>query len=351
MIVNFPHSISITTLFLIIFCISGLFSSPLDYAKPTLSEFGFFKEPLKIQHPTKGVIPFSVASPLFSNYAEKLRFIKIPNGEKLTHNADGSFNYPEGSVLIKTFYYPDNFNEPEKERRIIETRLLIKTESDWVALPYVWNEAQTDAYLEVAGDRLPVNWIDKNNDYVEIEYSVPNMNQCKGCHVHFNEFKPLGPQLKNLNFIYNYAEAPSNQINKWVELGILESSESFSNLPQSIDYANPDTGSLDERARSWLDVNCANCHQLGGPAQTSGLFLGFDQMNSKALGIMKPPIAAGRGSGIHKYTIVPGYPEESIMVYRINSTDPGIMMPELGRKLIHKEGLALIRQWIKEMNP
>jgi len=349
--VNFPHSISITTLFLIIFCISGLFSSPLDYAKPTLSEFGFFKEPLKIQHPTKGVIPFSVASPLFSNYAEKLRFIKIPNGEKLTHNADGSFNYPEGSVLIKTFYYPDNFNEPEKERRIIETRLLIKTESDWVALPYVWNEAQTDAYLEVAGDRLPVNWIDKNNDYVEIEYSVPNMNQCKGCHVHFNEFKPLGPQLKNLNFIYNYAEAPSNQINKWVELGILESSESFSNLPQSIDYANPDTGSLDERARSWLDVNCANCHQLGGPAQTSGLFLGFDQMNSKALGIMKPPIAAGRGSGIHKYTIVPGYPEESIMVYRINSTDPGIMMPELGRKLIHKEGLALIRQWIKEMNP
>ena len=351
MIVNFPHSISITTLFLIIFCISGLFSSPLDYAKPTLSEFGFFKEPLKIQHPTKGVIPFSVASPLFSNYAEKLRFIKIPNGEKLTHNADGSFNYPEGSVLIKTFYYPDNFNEPEKERRIIETRLLIKTESDWVALPYVWNEAQTDAYLEVAGDRLLVNWIDKNNDYVEIEYSVPNMNQCKGCHVHFNEFKPLGPQLKNLNFIYNYAEAPSNQINKWVELGILESSESFSNLPQSIDYANPDTGSLDERARSWLDVNCANCHQLGGPAQTSGLFLGFDQMNSKALGIMKPPIAAGRGSGIHKYTIVPGYPEESIMVYRINSTDPGIMMPELGRKLIHKEGLALIRQWIKEMNP
>ena len=351
MIVNFPHSISITTLFLIIFCISGLFSSPLDYAKPTLSEFGFFKEPLKIQHPTKGVIPFSVASPLFSNYAEKLRFIKIPNGEKLTHNADGSFNYPEGSVLIKTFYYPDNFNEPEKERRIIETRLLIKTESDWVALPYVWNEAQTDAYLEVAGDRLPVNWIDKNNDYVEIEYSVPNMNQCKGCHVHFNEFKPLGPQLKNLNFIYNYTESPSNQINKWVELGILESSEFFSSLPQSIDYENPDTGSLDERARSWLDVNCANCHQLGGPAQTSGLFLGFDQMNSKALGIMKPPIAAGRGSGIHKYTIVPGYPEESIMVYRINSTDPGIMMPELGRKLIHKEGLALIRQWIKEMNP
>ena len=339
------------TTFWIALCISPLFSSPLDYAKPTLSEFRFFDEPLKLQHPKKGVIPYSVASSLFSNYTEKLRFIKIPTGEKLTHNIDGSFNYPEGSVLIKTFYYPDNFNEPDKNRRIIETRLLIKTENDWVALPYVWNDAQTDAYLEVAGDRLPVNWIDVNNDYVEIEYSVPNMNQCKGCHVHFNEFKPLGPKLRNLNFIYDYVEASSNQIEKWVELGILEASESFSNLPQSINYEDPHTGSVDARARAWLDVNCANCHQLGGPAQTSGLFLRFDQMNSKALGIMKPPIAAGRGSGIYKYTIVPGYPEESIMVYRINSTDPGIMMPELGRKLIHKEGLALIRQWIKEMKP
>ena len=339
------------TTFWIALCISALFSSPLDYAKPTLSEFRFFDEPLKLQHPKKGVIPYSVASSLFSNYTEKLRFIKIPTGEKLTHNIDGSFNYPEGSVLIKTFYYPDNFNEPDKNRRIIETRLLIKTENDWVALPYVWNDAQTDAYLEVAGDRLPVNWIDVNNDYVEIEYSVPNMNQCKGCHVHFNEFKPLGPKLRNLNFIYDYVEASSNQIEKWVELGILEASESFSNLPQSINYEDPHTGSVDAHARAWLDVNCANYHQLGGPAQTSGLFLDFDQMNTKALGIMKPPIAAGRGSGTHKYTIVPGHPEESIMVYRINSTDPGIMMPELGRKLIHKEGLELIRQWIKEMNP
>ena len=161
------------TTFWIALCISALFSSPLDYAKPTLSEFRFFDEPLKLQHPKKGVIPYSVASSLFSNYTEKLRFIKIPTGEKLTHNIDGSFNYPEGSVLIKTFYYPDNFNEPDKNRRIIETRLLIKTENDWVALPYVWNDAQTDAYLEVAGDRLPVNWIDVNNDYVEIEYSVP----------------------------------------------------------------------------------------------------------------------------------------------------------------------------------
>jgi len=336
---------------LIFLAFSWLSTSPLDYAKPTLSQFGFFKEPLNLQNPTDGVIPYSVASSLFSDYAEKLRFIKVPNGQKLTANSDGSFNYPKGSVLIKTFYYPGNFNEPEKNRRIIETRLLIKTKTDWVALPYVWNNEQTDAVLEIAGDRLPVNWIDKNNNHIEIEYSVPNMNQCKGCHVHHNEFKPLGPKLKNLNFSYHYNDTTFNQIDKWVELGILEASPLFAELPKSINYDDPHSGSVKERARAWLDVNCANCHQLGGPAETSGLFLEFGQLNPRALGIMKPPIAAGRGAGNHKYTIVPGYPDKSIMVYRINSTDPGIMMPELGRKLVHQEGLDLIRQWIEEMNP
>ena len=336
---------------LIILAASCLISSPLDYAKPKLSEFDFFKGPLSLQNPTEGVIPYSIASPSFSDYAEKKRFIKIPDNQKLSINSDGSFNYPEGSVLIKTFYYPYNFNKPEKNHRIIETRLLIKTENDWVALPYVWNLDQTDAILEIAGDRLPVHWIDKNNTNVNIEYSVPNMNQCKGCHVYQNKFTPLGPKLKNLNFSYHYSDSSFNQINRWVELGILESKSLILDLPRSIDYENPHLGNVDERARAWLDVNCAHCHRLGGPAETSGLFLEFEQVNPKALGIMKPPIAAGRGTGNNKYNIVPGKPGESIMIYRINSTDPGIMMPELGRQLIHREGLSLIRQWIEEMNP
>ncbi len=67
--------------------------------------------------------------------------------------------------------------------------------------------------------------------------------------------------------------------------------------------------------------------------------------------MLKPPVAAGRGAGNLNHTIVPGHPEKSIMVYRMESSDPGIMMPELGRKLIHKEGVELVKQWIKEMRP
>lgn len=69
-----------------------------------------------------------------------------------------------------------------------------------------------------------------------------------------------------------------------------------------------------------------------------------------ALGIGKAPVAAGKGSGGRMFSIVPGSPDESILVYRIESTDPGVMMPEMGRRLVHEEGVSLIREWIQSMN-
>jgi hypothetical protein len=123
----------------------------------------------------------------------------------------------------------------------------------------------------------------------------------------------------------------------------------LSTLPHTPDYDDPTDGSENERARAWIDINCAHCHRLGSPGETSGLFLNIEETDPTKLGIMKPPVAAGRGAGDRLHTIVPGEPEKSIMIYRMESTDPGIMMPELGRKLVHKEGVELVRKWIKEM--
>ena len=121
-------------------------------------------------------------------------------------------------------------------------------------------------------------------------------------------------------------------------------------MPRSVNYNNPKDGSINQRARAWLDINCAHCHGRGRPAESSGLFLEYEEKNQTAIGIFKTPVAAGRGSGGRKYNIVPGHPEKSIIEFRINSNDPGIMMPELSRKLIHKEGLELIQTWIREMD-
>jgi uncharacterized repeat protein (TIGR03806 family) len=177
------------------------------------------------------------------------------------------------------------------------------------------------------------------------------VNQCKGCHVHENKFKPIGTKVRLLNIDYNYIDEYKNQLSKWIELGLIDSIPPTSSLPRTVNYEDPNDGTVSERARAWIDINCAHCHQSGGPAENSGLFLTMEETNPKALGIMKTPVAAGRGSGNLLYTIVPGHPEESIFIYRIKSTDPGIMMPEMGRKLVHREGLELVRQWILEMTP
>ena len=112
---------------------------------------------------------------------------------------------------------------------------------------------------------------------------------------------------------------------------------------------NDETFLISERARSYLDSNCAHCHRKGGSAGNSGLYLSLEEVGGMAIGVMKKPVAAGRGSGNMEYVINPGKPEESILLFRMASTDPGVMMPELSRSLTHKEALPVIYEWIKEM--
>ena len=86
-----------------------------------------------------------------------------------------------------------------------------------------------------------------------------------------------------------------------------------------------------------------------GSANSTGLYLDFMETKQKRLGIFKKPVASGRGSGGLKYSIVPGYAEESILLYRMLSIDPGVMLPEAGRSLVHKEAVLLIEEWINSM--
>ena len=155
----------------------------LDHALPKLSDYGFFKAPINEQIPISEVIPYTIASELFSDYAEKLRFIKVPNNKSISHNDDLSFNYPDGTFLIKTFYYPSDIRDPDSDRRLIETRLLKKTGSEWLAMPYVWNNEQTEAVLALAGDRTEVSWVHSDGKPISILYSVPNLNPVSYTHL------------------------------------------------------------------------------------------------------------------------------------------------------------------------
>jgi len=317
-----------------------------SFGKPTLSEYHFFKGDLKDLNPAEGVINYSLNSPLFSDYAFKRRFIKIPKSLKINYHASEVFDFPEGTILIKNFYYPADFRQPDKDIRILETRLLILENSNWKALPYIWNQEQTEAFLSIVGKNTEVEWIHYNGEKRQLNYSVPNANQCKGCHLKGDKVMPIGPSARQLNGVVT--SHSKNQLVEWAELGLITEMPSEDKVPKMIAYENKEAP-LDKRARAWLEINCAHCHRPDGAAKTSGLHLMADVSESNVLGIGKAPIAAGKGSGGRLFGIVPGKPDESILQYRIESIHPGIMMPEVGRKLVHEEGVELIRQWISEM--
>ncbi len=316
--------------------------------KIKLSEYGFFNGPLKDLTPAEGVMPYALNSALFSDYAFKKRFIKIPAASKVKYNADDVLDFPEGTVLVKNFYYPTDFRNPEKDVRILETRLLINEGGTWKTLPYIWNNEQTEAYLDIAGKSINVSWTHYDGTVKQLNYSVPNMNQCKGCHLRGDKVMPIGPSARQLNGEHDYVSGKQNQLVHWAEANVLEGLPALKEVPALAAYSNT-SESIDRRARAWLEVNCAHCHRADGPAKTSGLHLLASVTDKSKIGIGKAPVAAGKGSGNLLYGIVPGKPDESILQFRIESVHPGIMMPELGRKLKHEEGVAIIREWITEM--
>jgi uncharacterized repeat protein (TIGR03806 family) len=316
----------------------------------SLSEYGFFEGKLANQIPTVGIIPYSLNTPLFSDNAEKLRFVKIPNGQAIQYNATEVLDFPVGTVIIKTFYFPNDFRSIAKGRKLMETRLLIHENTGWKALDYVWNDEQTDAKLEVAGDTKQVEYIDINGKKNSQSYLIPNQNQCKGCHNKNEILTPIGPSVRQLNGNYEYGDGAENQLIYWKKKGILQNLPALNDCPKAPIWNQPSTGSLNDRARAYLDINCAHCHNPNGPAMTSGLNLSYNETNETAIGINKSPVAAGRGSGGLAVDIHKGKPDKSILIYRMQSTDPGAAMPELGRKIVHKQGVALIRDWIKSLD-
>ena len=155
------------------------------------------------------------------------------------------------------------------------------------------------------------------------------------------------PKARHLNRDFAYADGTANQLARWTQVGYLTGAPAPAAAPRNADWLDS-SQPLDARARAYLDINCGHCHNPKGPGNTSGLWLDAATREPLRLGRCKLPIAAGHGTGGHRFGIMPGQPDESILLYRMISTDPGVMMPELGRSLVHTEGVDLIRQWIAE---
>jgi uncharacterized repeat protein (TIGR03806 family) len=314
----------------------------------TLSEWGLF-ENATTQTPSEGVHPYEVISPLFSDYTSKYRFFWSPPNS-LPRVRDNALDLPEGSVIIKTFALPLDLRNPELGERLLETRLLFRRDGAWTPYTYVWNEAGNEANHKVAGAFLDTEWVDLTGETRTGLYAVPSQNECYECHRKVPDTHPLGLKLAQLD--RPERDGTGSQLDRLRDDGILTARPEVGER-----FAAPDDegASLELRARSYLDANCAHCHSASGDASSKALYFDFQSTgpedDPKNWGVCKVPTSSGGSTCGHTYDIVPGDSERSIMICRMRSTTGKDQMPPIGRRIAHEEGIDLIGRWIDAMDP
>jgi uncharacterized repeat protein (TIGR03806 family) len=309
-----------------------------------LSEFGLFRDASR-QIPNDGLTPYDVITPLFSDYAEKYRFVYLPEGTAIAYREDGTFAFPVGAALIKTFAYPamdgDGLN-------LVETRVMIHRERGWEGAAYVWNEEQTDARITIGGTSVDVAWRGASGEARSTKYFVPNMNQCKQCHRAHDVVAPIGFQARHINRDAEIGGERRNQLAYLAARGLIEGAPEPEAAPKATRW-DDETAPIAARARAYLDINCAHCHNPQGLASHTQLDLTYTQDDPNHRGIMKRPTSAGRASMDMYFAIKPGDPDRSFLLQRLMSAEPAVRMPQIARTVVHDEGVALIHAWIESL--
>ena len=292
---------------------------------PNLSELKLFKGNIADFQYSDNVYEYSMSTPLFTDYAHKLRVVAIPDGEQLTYTGGGLLSFPDNTIMAKTFFYLNDERDPSLGKRIIETRVLIKKNGVWLVRNYFWNEDQTDAELDDNVHGLQVDWIDESGTAKSVDYVVPPNNMCVQCHNKNGEIAPIGPKARALNFEHK----GQNILQFLKENELLAGAPDISQIPVLPDWSD-ETLALEERARAYLDVNCAHCHQTGGSYNES--------FGDNFQFTYETPF---EDSNI--------YVERTQIKDRMNTKITGYFMPLIGTSLKHDEGIALINAYVDSL--
>lgn len=329
-----------------------------------LSDYNFFRVIDGVIDYNERVVPYGLVTELFSDYALKDRAIYVPPGETIAYDERDAFTFPVGSAIVKSFSFVPDLRAPNVDRRIIETRVLVRYPDGWQTFPYLWNE-EGDADYFVRGRVITHELVDPDGSPRTSQYLVPQKNQCVECHQLQDDqqvkfLTVIGPKARHLNRDNVYDGAPKNQLVHLAELGMLAGLPALDQVPTAFPLdslagtstSTLDFATLDRAARDYLDVNCAHCHNPRGTnGQTSRLYLDVHNEEAFNLGVCKEPGSAGTGAGGRRYDIVPGDADASILVYRTETEVVGDMMPLLGRSLRHDLGAAIVEAWVDAMPP
>jgi len=315
----------------------------------SLSSYAFFEGELVNQSPAYGVLPYEVITPLFSDYAHKYRFIWMPSGAEAQYVSDDKvLDFDDGTVMIKTFFYERVL--PADQKRLMETRLEYKKDGEWKFAEYIWNDEQTEAFLDSTGSFRFTEFIDDEGIQREVNYRFPSSAECFTCHKKNDIGLPIGPKPQNLDQDYPYAEGTQNQLDKLIDFGYLADG-----LPVEIDRVADWTDlseSITDRVRAYVDMNCAHCHREGSHCDYRPMRFAWSETSAEEnLGVCIEPDEELTGESQLTHIVSRGIPDRSMMFYRISTTLESRRMPLLGRSVNHDEGIALIQEWIESLEP
>lgn len=288
--------------------------------KTNLSELNLFKGELSALDISPYAFRYELNTPLFTDYAHKERLIALPEGTTMQFDGDGLPIFPDNTVIAKTFYYNIDERDLSLGRQIIETRVLIKINGEWITGDYKWNDEQTEAVLDLNGSTIPVNWIDNNGVAQTTNYEIPSNTDCFTCHNSYDNITPIGPKLRTLNFNLNGGNQLQNLIDNSYLSGLTDAEE-VDTIVNWEDTAAP----LENRARSYFDVNCAHCHIPGGFCDDLST-LNLDYTTSlEDSNIIERKFSISSRMGVYI---------------------PEFSMPFIGTTMIHSEGVDLIQSFL-----
>ncbi|MGE3809784.1 MAG: hypothetical protein AB7K24_34400, partial [Gemmataceae bacterium] len=317
--------------------------------------------------PAPGLNPSSVNAPLWSDNANKERFLALPGQSQLEFEsitypqpapgAPPGWRFPDGTVVVKTFSLELEPGNP-KSRRRLETRLLHFEQTPgtqevgdqvWQGYTYIWNDEQTDAVLADAKgvDRVfTIKDAKAKGGERKQTWHFPSRAECSTCHTTPAKYV-LGVNTLQFNKDHDYGGVVANQLATLDHLGIFSKplSKQPDELPRLVDYED-EQQDLDKRARSSLHANCAHCHMKWGGGNADFQLLASMPLNE--LGIVDTKPGQGTFDLRDPRILVPGDPDRTLILYRMNKLGLG-RMPHIASNMVDEPAARLIHDWVKQL--
>lgn len=294
--------------------------------KTNLSEMNLFTSTMADLEPASGVQLYELSTTLFTDYTTKQRLIKLPENGKLEYNGDDLLpNYPDETLIAKTFYYNIDDRDPSLGKKIIETRIFLKIDGIWEVGDYIWNESQTEATYTESGSEINISYIDTDGVTQDVDYLIPSKQDCFTCHNNNAITMPIGMKLRSMNFTPSYLG--QNQLDFFISNGLLEGLSSSSGIGTLADWTDTSLD-INARGRAYLDMNCAHCHRPGSSnSGSSGMDLRLETLYAETL----------------------IYEKRDGIQIRFGATTEGYRMPVLGRTVVHEEALAMLIEYLAQV--